>query len=70
MKKVSLWFLISLCLIILISFIDYYRYSKVINDFVGSVFSEVSNKYPDIKIIIVITTTIIIIIFLFSFIFN
>ena len=49
MKKVSLWFLISLCLIILISFIDYYRYSKVINDFVGSVFSEVSNKYPDVN---------------------
>ena len=49
MKKVSLWFLISLCLIILISFIDYYRYSKVMNNFVSSVFSEVSNKYPDVN---------------------
>lgn len=49
MKKVSLWFLISLCLIILISFIDYYRYSKVINDFVGSIITEVSNKYPDVN---------------------
>ena len=49
MKKVSLWFLISLCLIMLISYIDYYRYSKVINDFVDSVFSEVSNKYPDVN---------------------
>ena len=49
MKKVSLWFISSLCIIILISFIDYYRYSKVINDFVGSIITEVSNKYPDIN---------------------
>lgn len=49
MKKISLWFLGSLCLIMLISYIDYYRYSKVINDFVGSVVTEISNKYPNVN---------------------
>ena len=49
MKKISLWFLGSLCLIMLISYIDYYRYSKVINDFVGSVVTEVSKNYPNVN---------------------
>ena len=49
MKKISLWFLGSLCLIMLISYIDYYRYSKVINDFVGSIVTEVSKNYPDVN---------------------
>ena len=49
MKKISLWFLVSLCLIMLISYIDYYRYSKVINDFVSSVVTEVSKNYPDVN---------------------
>lgn len=49
MKKISLWFLVSLCLIMLISYIDYYRYSKVINDFVGSVVTEVSKNYPNVN---------------------
>lgn len=49
MKKISLWFLGSLCLIMLISYIDYYRYSKVINDFVGSVVTEVSENYPNVN---------------------
>ena len=49
MKKISLWFLGSLCLIMLISYIDYYRYSKVINDFVGSVVIEVSKNYPNVN---------------------
>ena len=49
MKKISLWFISSLCLIILISYIDYYKYSKVINDFVGSMITEVSSKYPDVN---------------------
>ena len=49
MKKISLWFLGSLCLMMLISYIDYYRYSKVINDFVGSVVTEVSKNYPDVN---------------------
>ena len=48
MKKISLWFISSLCLIILISFIDYYKYSKVMNDFVGSIITEVSIKYSDV----------------------
>ena len=33
----------------LISYIDYYRYSKVINDFVGSVVTEVSKNYPNVN---------------------
>ena len=49
MKKISLWFLGSLYLIMLISYIDYYRYSKVINDFVGSVVTEVSKNYPNVN---------------------
>ena len=49
MKKISLWFLGSLCLIMLISYIDYYRYSKIINDFVGSVVTEVSKNYPNVN---------------------
>lgn len=49
MKKISLWFLGSLCLIILISFIDYYKYSKVMNDFVGSIVTEVSKNYSDVN---------------------
>lgn len=49
MKKISLWFLGSLCLIMLISYIDYYRYSKVINDFVGSIVTEVSKNYPNVN---------------------
>ena len=49
MKKISLWFISSLCLVILMSYIDYYRYSKVINDFVDSVIIEVSSKYPDVN---------------------
>ena len=49
MKKISLWFLGSLCLIMLISYIDYYRYSKVMNDFVGSVVTEVSKNYPNVN---------------------
>lgn len=49
MKKISLWFISSLCLVILISYIDYYRYSKVINDFVDSMITEVSSKYPDVN---------------------
>ena len=49
MKKISLWFISTLCLVILMSYIDYYRYSKVMNDFVGSIITEVSNKYPDVN---------------------
>lgn len=49
MKKISLWFISSLCLVILMSYIDYYRYSKVINDFVGSVVTEVSKNYPNVN---------------------
>ena len=49
MKKISLWFLGSLCLIMLISYIDYYRYIKIINDFVGSVVTEVSKNYPNVN---------------------
>lgn len=49
MKKISLWFISSLCLVILMSYIDYYKYSKVINDFVDSVITEVSSKYPNVN---------------------
>lgn len=49
MKKISLWFISSLCLVILMSYIDYYKYSKVINDFTDSVITEVSSKYPNVK---------------------
>ena len=49
MKKVSLWFISGLCLVILVCYVEFYRYSKVMNNFVSSVFSEVSNKYPDVN---------------------
>lgn len=49
MKKVVLWFISGLCLVILVCYVEFYRYSKVMNNFVSSVFSEVSNKYPDVN---------------------
>jgi len=48
MKKFWLWFISTLVLIILTSYINYYYYAKNINNFVGSMVDTITEKYPEV----------------------
>ena len=48
MKKFWLWFISTLVLIILTSYINYYYYAKNINNFVGSIVDTITEKYPEV----------------------
>lgn len=48
MKKIGIWFFISLISFILFIFFNYYWYSNVTNNFVNSVVTEVLNHYENI----------------------
>ncbi len=48
MKKFWLWFISTLVLIILTSYINYCYYAKNINNFVGSMVDTITEKYPEV----------------------
>lgn len=48
MKKIWLWFISTLVLIIFTSYINYYYYAKNINNFVGSIVDTITEKYPEV----------------------
>lgn len=48
MKKIWLWFISTLVLIIFTSYINYYYYAKNINNFVGSTVDTITEKYPEV----------------------
>ena len=48
MKKIWLWFISTLVLIIFTSYINYCYYAKNINNFVGSIVDTITEKYPEV----------------------
>lgn len=48
MKKIWLWFISTLVLIIFTSYINYCYYAKNINNFVGSMVETITEKYPEV----------------------
>ena len=48
MKKIWLWFISTLVLILFTSYINYCYYAKNINNFVGSMVDTITEKYPEV----------------------
>ena len=48
MKKIWLWFISTLVLIIFTSYINYCYFAKNINNFVGSMVDTITEKYPEV----------------------
>ncbi len=48
MKKIWLWFISTLVLILFTSYINYCYYAKNINNFVGSIVDTITEKYPEV----------------------